>query len=53
MLTWPSAQARRTKLGNIGYGVWSDFELNFGQYLPGFGQPDGSGTHKQTDRSSR
>ena len=37
MLTWPSAQARRTKLAGIGYGVRSDFELNFGRYLPAFG----------------
>jgi len=39
-LAWPSAQARRAKLGNIGYGVPSDFELNFGRYLPTFGQAD-------------
>ena len=37
MLTWPSAQARRAKLRGIGYGVRSDFELNFGRYLPTFG----------------
>jgi hypothetical protein len=23
---------------NIGYGVRSDFELNFGRYLPSFGR---------------
>jgi enoyl-CoA hydratase/carnithine racemase len=40
MLTWPSAQARRTKLRGIGYGIPSDFELNFGRYLPAFGQAD-------------
>ena len=40
MLTQPSAQARRPKLRGIGYGVRSDFELNFGRYLPGFGRPD-------------
>ncbi len=40
MLTWPSAQARRTKLRGLGYGVRSDFELNFGRYLPAFGQAD-------------
>ena len=38
MLAWPDAQARRSKLSDIGYGVRSDFELNFGRYLPGFGQ---------------
>ena len=40
MLKWPDAQARRGKLRNIGYGVRSDFELNFGRYLPGFGRAD-------------
>jgi len=48
MLAWPDAQARRGKLRNIGYGVRSDFELNFGRYLPGFGQADGEHTEKQT-----
>jgi enoyl-CoA hydratase/carnithine racemase len=37
MLAWPSAQARRAKLRGIGYGVPSDFELNFGRYLTSFG----------------
>ena len=40
MLGWPSAQARRAKLRGIGYGVHSDFELNFGRYLPGLGRAD-------------
>jgi enoyl-CoA hydratase/carnithine racemase len=40
MLTWPSAQARRTKLRGLGYGIPSDFELNFGRYLPAFGRAD-------------
>jgi enoyl-CoA hydratase/carnithine racemase len=35
MLAWPGPQARRAKLRNIGYGIPSDFELNFGRYLPG------------------
>ena len=34
------AQARRAKLRDIGYGIPSDFELNFGRYLPGLGRPD-------------
>jgi enoyl-CoA hydratase/carnithine racemase len=38
MLAWPDAQARRTKLRGIGYGIRSDFELNFGRYLPTLGQ---------------
>ncbi|UWZ82600.1 enoyl-CoA hydratase/isomerase family protein [Occallatibacter riparius] len=36
-LAWPTAQARRAKLRGVGYGVRSDFELNFGSYLPTFG----------------
>ena len=47
MLTWPSAQARRAKIRNIGYGVRSDFELNFGRYLPAFGRTDGDATRTQ------
>ena len=45
MLTLPAAQARRAKIRNIGYGVPSDFELNFGRYLPSFGQADEHNTH--------
>ena len=40
LLTLPSAQARRSKIRNAGYGVPSDFELNFGRYLPSFGAED-------------
>src|SRR6202035_4691253 len=47
MLTWPGAQARRAKIRNVGYGVSSDFELNFGRYLPSFGQADEDNTHTQ------
>jgi enoyl-CoA hydratase/carnithine racemase len=39
-LAWPSAQARRAKLRDIGYGVPSDFELNFGRHLPALGRAD-------------
>jgi enoyl-CoA hydratase/carnithine racemase len=38
ILASPSAQARRAKLRNVGYGIRSDFELNFGRYLPALGQ---------------
>ena len=38
MLALPAAQARRAKLRGIGYGVPSDFELNFGRYLPTSGR---------------
>jgi enoyl-CoA hydratase/carnithine racemase len=40
MLALPDAQARRPKLRSIGYGVASDFEMNFGRYLPSFGRAD-------------
>ena len=36
-LARPSAQARRAKVRSLGYGVPSDFELNFGRYLPALG----------------
>jgi len=49
MLTWPSAQARRAKLRNIGYGARSDFELNFGRYLNALGRADGNDMHPQPD----
>ena len=32
---------------DIGYGVRSDFELNFGRYLPTFGRADDEGTDKR------
>ncbi|HLJ49734.1 MAG TPA: enoyl-CoA hydratase/isomerase family protein [Bryobacteraceae bacterium] len=51
MLAWPDAQARRGKLRNIGYGVRSDFELNFGRYLPGFGRTDDGETDAQPQRA--
>jgi len=40
MLSWPDAQARRTKLRGLGYGIRGDFELNFGRYLPALGRTD-------------
>ena len=39
-LASPGARARRAKVRNIGYGLPSDFELNFGRYLPTFGRAD-------------
>jgi enoyl-CoA hydratase/carnithine racemase len=47
LLAMPSAQSRRAKVRNIGYGVRSDFELNFGQYLPSFGRSDNDETEKK------
>ena len=46
-LARPSAQARRAKLRGTGYGVPSDFELNFGRYLPALGQADDDNTYTQ------
>jgi hypothetical protein len=40
LLALTSAQSRRAKVRNAGYGVPSDFELNFGRYLPTFGRAD-------------
>ena len=48
-LAWPTAQARRAKLRGIGYGIRSDFELNFGRYLPMFGPAEHDDTDTQTD----
>ena len=45
LLALPGAQARRAKIRSIGYGVPSDFELNFGRYLPALGQADDDITH--------
>jgi enoyl-CoA hydratase/carnithine racemase len=49
MLTWSSTQARFAKIRNIGYGVRSDFELNFGRYLPAFGPSEEDSTDTQPD----
>ncbi len=51
-LALPGARARRSKVRNFGYGVPSDFELNFGRYLPALGQSDGDDTDMRPDRSS-
>jgi enoyl-CoA hydratase/carnithine racemase len=47
LLALPDAQARRAKLRGLGYGERSDFELNFGRYLPTFGPSDEEGTDKR------
>jgi enoyl-CoA hydratase/carnithine racemase len=49
MLTWPSAQTRRAKLRGIGYGLPSDFELNFGRYLTAFGPSEDHSTDTPPD----
>jgi hypothetical protein len=48
-LAWPSAKARRAKVRTRGYGLRSDFELNFGRYLPTFGPAEHSDTDTQHD----
>jgi len=40
MLASPRAKGRRAKVRDIGYGVRSDFELNFGRYLPSLGRAE-------------
>ena len=47
LLALPGAQARRAKIRNMGYGVPSDFELNFGRYLPTLGRADGDATGQE------
>ena len=49
ILAWPSAQARRAKIRSIGYGLPSDFELNFGRYLPALGRAADHDTDVQPD----
>ncbi|HEV3374783.1 MAG TPA: hypothetical protein VG051_03710 [Candidatus Acidoferrum sp.] len=44
---WTIAQARRAKVRNVGYGVPSDFELNFGRYLPTFGRAEDDATGQE------
>ena len=53
MLALPSAQARRAKIGNIGYGLRSDFELNFGRYLTSFGPADDDDADTRPDTDVR
>ncbi len=51
-LAWPTAQARRARLRGIGYGDRSNFELNFGRYLPSFGPADDNDTNKDRAKAS-
>ena len=52
LLALPSAQARRAKMRNAGYGIRGDFELNFGRYLPSFGPANEDETDtRNTDRA--
>jgi enoyl-CoA hydratase/carnithine racemase len=54
LLALPSAQARRAKIRGMGYGVPSDFELNFGRDLPELGRTEDHDTNTQpADRRPR
>jgi enoyl-CoA hydratase/carnithine racemase len=46
-LASPSGQARRAKLRSLAYGVPSDFEMNFGRYLPSLGRTGDDDTDPQ------
>jgi enoyl-CoA hydratase/carnithine racemase len=48
-LAWPGQLKRRAKIRNLAYGVRSDFELNFGKYLPALGQADDDDTDTHLD----
>jgi len=51
-LGWPGQRTRRAKMRNIGgYGVPSDFELNFGRYLPALGRADDDDKDAQTTQT--
>ncbi|HTU34428.1 MAG TPA: hypothetical protein VMF66_11560 [Candidatus Acidoferrum sp.] len=49
MLALPDAQRRRAKLRGLGYGIRSDFELNFGRYLSALGRTGNDETDKQPE----
>jgi len=51
-LAMPGAQARRAKVRGLGYGIPSDFELNFGRYLPALGPTGHDDMDAQPGRSS-
>jgi enoyl-CoA hydratase/carnithine racemase len=53
LLALPDAQVRRAKVRDLGYGVRSDFELNFGRYLPSFGQAGGDDADTQSSRGEK
>jgi enoyl-CoA hydratase/carnithine racemase len=47
-LAWPGQQTRRTRIRSMGYGVPSDFELNFGRHLPALGRAEDADPVKQS-----
>jgi enoyl-CoA hydratase/carnithine racemase len=46
-LAWPGQQMRRARIRTMGYGVPSDFELNFGKHLPALGRADDGNAETQ------
>ena len=48
-LTWSGQRTRRARVRSMGYGVPSDFELNFGRHLPTLGRADDDDTDTQPD----
>jgi enoyl-CoA hydratase/carnithine racemase len=46
-LAWPGQRTRRARIRNLGYGVPSDFEFNFGRHLPSLGRADDHDTGTQ------
>jgi enoyl-CoA hydratase/carnithine racemase len=46
-LAWPGQLKRRGRVRTLGYGVPSDFEFNFGRYLPTLGRADDDDTDTQ------
>ena len=50
MVASPAAQGRRAGLRDLGYGIPSDFELNFGRYLP---RSDARAPRRRSHRPSR
>lgn len=51
-LAWPPAVARRAKMRDLGYGVRSEFELNFGRFLPSFSPDQADNTSGRLTRAS-
>lgn len=46
-LTWPGQRTRRAKVRSAGYGIPSDFELNFGRHLLALGATEEEDAHTQ------
>jgi hypothetical protein len=51
-LAWAGQRTRRARIRSMGYGVPSDFELNFGRHLPTLGRADDDDTDRTASHSS-